>query len=164
MEGYTRTICDAKLGAVIICVTGGKLSEGINFSDELARAVIVVGMPYPNPNCPLLREKMAYLDRQFGNRPSYKSISPGRQHYEALCMRAINQAIGRSVRHAKDYAAVFLVDRRFTRPNIQQKLADWVAYGLQCTLGTNVLKISLGQAMKKLHEFFISAKKYTIQK
>lgn len=54
MEGYTRTICDAKLGAVIICVTGGKLSEGINFSDELARAVIVVGMPYPNPNCPLV--------------------------------------------------------------------------------------------------------------
>ncbi|VDP84313.1 unnamed protein product [Echinostoma caproni] len=124
------------VGALLICVIGGKLSEGINFNDELARAVIVIGMPYPNPNSPLLREKMAYLDRQFGSRP----------HYEALCMRAINQAIGRAVRHSKDYAAIFLVDRRFTRANIQQKLPDWVLRGL----------ISATQAMQRLDAFFVA--------
>ncbi|THD23124.1 Chromosome transmission fidelity protein 1 [Fasciola hepatica] len=161
MHGYTRTIMDAKSGALLICVIGGKLSEGINFSDELARAVIIVGMPYPNPNCPLLREKMAYLDRQFGNRPSYQSISPGRQHYEALCMRAINQAIGRAVRHAKDYAAVFLVDRRFTRPSVQQKLPQWVVRSLRWALGSNTVKMSASQAIGRLDEFFASAKQYT---
>ncbi|TPP67873.1 putative ATP-dependent RNA helicase DDX11 [Fasciola gigantica] len=161
MHGYTRTIVDAKSGALLICVIGGKLSEGINFGDELARSVIIVGMPYPNPNCPLLREKMAYLDRQFGNRPSYQSISPGRQHYEALCMRAINQAIGRAVRHAKDYAAVFLVDRRFTRPSVQQKLPDWVVRSLRWALGSNTVKMSAAQAIGRLDEFFASAKQYT---
>ncbi|CAH8491590.1 unnamed protein product [Heterobilharzia americana] len=54
-------------GALLLCVIGGKLSEGINFTDDLARVVIIIGMPYANPQSPLLREKMAYLDRHFTN-------------------------------------------------------------------------------------------------
>lgn len=35
-------------GAVLIGVCRGKLSEGIDFSDDAARCVIVYGIPYPN--------------------------------------------------------------------------------------------------------------------
>ena len=41
---------------------GGRLSEGINFSDELARSIIVLGLPYPNLKSPEMIEKMKYLD------------------------------------------------------------------------------------------------------
>jgi chromosome transmission fidelity protein 1 len=39
----------------LFCVFKGKLSEGIDFTDELCRAVIVVGVPYPDINDPLVK-------------------------------------------------------------------------------------------------------------
>lgn len=75
-------------GAILFSVVGGKLSEGMNFSDDLARCVIVIGMPYPNKNSPELAERMKYLDQKFGT-------GAGSEYYENICIKSVNQCIGK---------------------------------------------------------------------
>merc|ERR1719195_1672259 len=79
LKNFARSA--SKTGAVLLSVVGGKMSEGINFSDELGRCVIMVGLPYPNAHSPELKEKMSYLKA---------NVAPnaGKVHYENLCMKA----------------------------------------------------------------------------
>uniref|UniRef100_A0A3Q1FZG7 ATP-dependent DNA helicase DDX11 n=1 Tax=Acanthochromis polyacanthus TaxID=80966 RepID=A0A3Q1FZG7_9TELE len=110
-------------GALLFSVVGGKMSEGINFSDELGRCVVMVGMPYPNIKSPELQEKMSYLDKHL---PHSQGRSPGQALIENLCMKAVNQSIGRAIRHRGDYSSIVLCDRRYSRPATLSKLPTWI--------------------------------------
>lgn len=46
----------------MLCVVGGKLSEGINFSNDLGRCILMVGLPYPSLKSPELNERIDYLN------------------------------------------------------------------------------------------------------
>ena len=102
------------------------MSEGINFSDELARMVIVVGLPFANPNDPELKEKMRYLDRRSSNGNTAARGKAGAAYYEDICMNAVNQSIGRAIRHKDDFASIVLIDMRFNSERIASKLPQWL--------------------------------------
>ncbi|NXS06886.1 DDX11 helicase, partial [Neodrepanis coruscans] len=110
-------------GALLLSVVGGKMSEGINFSDDLGRCVIMVGMPYPNIKSPELQEKMAWIDK---STPRAAGPAPSKMLIENLCMKAVNQSIGRAIRHQKDFASILLLDHRYARPAIFNKLPQWI--------------------------------------
>ena len=82
-----------------MAVVGAKLSEGLNFADDLARAVVVVGLPYPNLASAELKERMKYvsssLQKQKKDKAKANGRDPGAELYENLCMRAVNQSIGK---------------------------------------------------------------------
>lgn len=124
LDKYAATIKKSKHGALLFSVVGGKLSEGLNFSDDLGRCVIVVGLPYANIMAADLKEKMAFLDRKEGQ-------GVGQQFYENLCMKAVNQCIGRAVRHRNDYATVLLLDERYGRASTKNALPDWIRRSLK---------------------------------
>lgn len=127
---YTKCIKHSKdpsspsNGALLLSVVGGKLSEGLNFSDDLGRCVCVVGLPFPNKASPELAEKMKHLDKIAAQESSNFT---GNEYYENLCMKAVNQCIGRSIRHINDYAAVLLIDERYSNERIQRKLPQWIS-------------------------------------
>ncbi|XP_030794761.1 ATP-dependent DNA helicase DDX11 isoform X2 [Rhinopithecus roxellana] len=98
-------------GALLLSVVGGKMSEGINFSDNLGRS-------------PELQEKMAYLDQTLPRAPG--QAPPGKNLVENLCMKAVNQSIGRAIRHQKDFASIVLLDQRYARPPVLAKLPAWI--------------------------------------
>lgn len=140
LNGYAKAIKHNQGGALLLSVVGAKLSEGLNFADDLGRGVIVVGMPYPNRNSPELQERMSYLDSTLG--PGF-----GSEYYENLCMKAVNQCIGRSVRHIRDYACVYLLDERYAREQIQRKLPQWISRHLK-------VATSYGQVQGGTAKFF----------
>lgn len=127
LDRYKKCVAE-KSPVLLISVVGGSLSEGIDFRDELCRCVILVGLPYPNRTDPILIEKMKYFDTRHKLQPT--SLD-GEGFYHASCMRAVNQSIGRAIRHSRDWASVLLIDERFTRRDIQDSLSDWIKTSLR---------------------------------
>ena len=48
---------------IMMCVSRGKLSEGLNFADNLARACLVIGIPYLLVNDSKVNLKKQFLDQ-----------------------------------------------------------------------------------------------------
>lgn len=134
---YYKTISDCKksptgtttvssrqnvTGAIFFAVYRGKVSEGLDFADENARAVINVSIPYPAFKDPRVTLKKEYNDRNSKG----GSLLPGNLWYETQAFRAMNQALGRCIRHRNDWGAVIFLDQRITLPRNIQKLSKWV--------------------------------------
>ena len=80
--------------ALLFAVIGGKLSEGLNFSDDLAHAVITINLPFVNLRSLELQEHMKYVNRlkmkfNLQRKPGQKDAASNL--YENMCMNAINQ-------------------------------------------------------------------------
>jgi len=94
-----RQTCPAakKKGAILFAVIGAKLSEGLNFSDDLARAVIIIGLPFANLGSPELKERLKYvkqLEEKRGIKREKGQKDAAAELYENMCMNAVNQSIG----------------------------------------------------------------------
>uniref|UniRef100_D8PZM3 ATP-dependent DNA helicase CHL1 n=1 Tax=Schizophyllum commune (strain H4-8 / FGSC 9210) TaxID=578458 RepID=D8PZM3_SCHCM len=143
-----------KPGALLFAVIGAKLSEGLNFADDLARSVVIVGMPYANLGSAELKERMAYVKRleerriREGKQVREKGAKDAAAElYENMCMNAVNQSIGRAIRHQGDWAALVLLDRRYANVAIRNKLPKWIGSGL-------TVADTYGMVIKELATFY----------
>lgn len=123
---------DKNRGALLFCVVGGKMSEGINFNDDLGRCVVMIGLPFANIKSGELQQKMSHYDQICKKVVDQgKSLSGGQQYYENLCIKGVNQSIGRAIRHKNDFAAILLLDRRYSsRNSIKTGLPGWIRQSL----------------------------------
>ncbi|PSC69785.1 Fanconi anemia group J-like protein [Micractinium conductrix] len=109
-------------GAVFFAVCRGKVSEGLDFADGNARGVIIVGIPFPAVKDLKVNEKKGFNDR---NQRALNLVS-GDTWYSQQAFRALNQALGRCIRHRLDWGAIMMVDERFKQPRNQKMLSRWV--------------------------------------
>ena len=110
-------------GAVFMAVCRGKVAEGLDFSDDNGRAVLVLGLPYPPFTDPCIELKRQFLDDQV--RAKSGTLS-GSKWYQLEAFRATNQAIGRVIRHSRDHGAVIFLDERFGDNMARQSLSKWL--------------------------------------
>ncbi|KAI4836528.1 hypothetical protein MKS88_004325 [Plasmodium brasilianum] len=132
-----------KNGCILFCVMNAKLSEGINFHDEICRNILIIGIPFfkherstTNPSKFTLDKNTLVLNyyKEYSREmlegdsdiPANKAedrqlilpeeISEMCRTYELkYAMKIINQCIGRSLRHTNDFSSYFFLDYRFTK-------------------------------------------------
>lgn len=70
----------------------------------------------------------------------------GDKWYSLEATRAVNQAIGRVIRHRHDYGVILLLDSRFDNFNVKANLSMWVR---------NRIKVAdrFGQVVGHLRDF-----------
>ncbi|XP_047959212.1 regulator of telomere elongation helicase 1 homolog [Salvia hispanica] len=155
IEDYMTKLKEANSGAVFFAVCRGKVSEGLDFADHAGRAVVITGLPFATLTDPKVRLKREYLDNQVHSR---KSINKGQgltgeEWYSQQTMRAINQAIGRVIRHRHDYGAIILCDERFSHSNRQSQISSWIRPHVKC-------HSKFGDVVYTLTRFFRDIKTY----
>lgn len=105
IKNYYKTITDYEekkskqnqTGSIFFAVCRGKVSEGIDFSDNRARAVLMVGIPFPN-----FFDLQIDLKKKFNDESKSLGLLPSGVWYSQQGYRALNQAIGRCIRHKDD--------------------------------------------------------------
>lgn len=127
----------------------------------------MVGLPFPNINTPEWKAKMQHVESvAYNSYPvqqtttfSSKLLSTAtedsarrafakaaaKSFYENACMRAVNQSIGRAIRHRNDYAVIVLVDRRYATSRIQEKLPGWIKSAIVPVQGGDVKRQGIAE-------------------
>lgn len=128
MEEYRELIQDTSAGprgkvdgALLLAVFRGKVAEGIDFKDNEARCVVTVGIPYAVRKDPIIEMKWEYNDEN-----TKRGLLKGSDWYSIQAFRALNQALGRCLRHINDWGAVLLIDERFLIQDNHNNLPKWV--------------------------------------
>ncbi|KAK7837842.1 regulator of telomere elongation helicase 1 like protein [Quercus suber] len=113
IEDYMAKLKDTSAsGAIFFAVCYGKVSEGLDFADQAGRAVVITGMPFATMNDP--------------------KVLTGEDWYNQQASRAVNQAVGRIIRHRHDYGAIILCDERFAHPYRQSQISLWIQPHIKC--------------------------------
>ncbi|XP_068118572.1 regulator of telomere elongation helicase 1 isoform X3 [Hyperolius riggenbachi] len=148
---YEKVQASTSSGASFFAVCRGKASEGLDFADYNGRAVIITGLPYPPRMDPRVVLKMQFLDEMRRQGVSGQYLS-GQEWYRQQASRAVNQAIGRVIRHRHDYGAIFLCDYRFAKSDSRAQLPSWVRPYLR-------VYDNFGHIIRDVSQFFRIAQK-----
>ncbi|WP_243678220.1 helicase C-terminal domain-containing protein [Vulcanisaeta distributa] len=107
---------------LIMAVAGGKLVEGVEYrlgTENLLGLIIIVGVPYPEPN-DYLDDVMEILAARLNDRKLAWELT-----YQWPAIVRIKQAVGRAFRSESDRALIILMDRRFREARLAKIFEDY---------------------------------------
>ena len=100
-------------GAVIFGVLNGKLSEGVDYSDNVLDSLVCIGLPLPPPSSKQ-DSLIDYFTKKFDRNRAWKyaSLQPA--------VNSILQALGRPIRKKEDRAIIVLLENRI----LERRVSD----------------------------------------
>ena len=111
LERFTPT--GAGIGFAVL---GGAFAEAIDLPGERLTGAFIatLGLPQVNPVNEQVRNRM---NAAFGQGYNYAYLFPG--------LRKVVQAAGRVIRTQLDHGVIYLIDDRFSRPEVVRLLPSW---------------------------------------
>ena len=91
-------------GGVLFAVVGGSFSEGVDLPGDELKGIIVVGLPFPEPNFEI-KALIEYYDKLYNKGWDYG--------YQNPTIAKIVQAAGRLIRTETDKGFILLLDNRY---------------------------------------------------
>jgi Rad3-related DNA helicase len=79
-------------GALLILTSTGSLASGLDFSDDVARTIIQVGIPFPNLGDPKTIMKKEYLDKLKMIKKDQNALN-GQKWYLLQATRLVNHLL-----------------------------------------------------------------------
>ncbi|KRY32954.1 TFIIH basal transcription factor complex helicase XPD subunit [Trichinella spiralis] len=135
LQNYIKA-CENGRGAILLSVARGKVSEGVDFSDHLGRAVVMLGVPYVYTESRIIRARLEYLRDQFNIKEN--------DFLTFDAMRQAAQCVGRALRNKTDYGLMIFADKRYSRSDKREKLPKWI----QEQLSASNLDLSIEEALQ----------------
>lgn len=117
MRAY-KLACENGRGAIMLAVARGRISEGIDFSGPMARAVVVLGMPFTNTTARSTQVRLRFMRETEDINESDWLLFDAARHAA--------QCLGRAIRGKDDYALLVLADKRFSRADRLNKMPKWL--------------------------------------
>jgi len=108
---------------LIMAVAGGKLMEGVEFKIDgrnILKSVVIVGVPYPEPNDFLEMFRGIVSTRLGSSELAWELV------YMWNALMKVKQAIGRAIRSENDRAFIILMDRRYLDSRLRKFIEDYL--------------------------------------
>lgn len=137
-------------GGLLFSVCRGSSSEGMDFTDDIARMVIIVGIPFANLGQDRVKLKKEFLDKYKYEKGEIRLT--GSEWYMQDAIRAVNQGLGRVIRHVNDYGAMIALDVRYKEMLSRKLFSGWLRESA-------IISEANEQYFTKLKNFFTVTKK-----
>ena len=146
---------------IFFSVYRGIASEGIDYSDDSARAVICIGIPFADFSDNRVKLKIEYLNKL---RHEDENLISGHEWYEADAMTAVNQSLGRVIRHINDFGTMICIDERYYQ--YEKYFSFWIRDYFEKHRNNNTIKIKdfLQEQREKFIDIIEENKKLSFQK
>jgi hypothetical protein len=108
--------------------TGGLAGGGGNSLQKVSAAgAKSSGHFFPRPEAASSSDAVNVVVGNAHNVAGHESLMvSGNEWYVSEAYRAVNQALGRCIRHGKDFGALILFDNRWTEGNVAKRLSKWL--------------------------------------
>jgi DNA excision repair protein ERCC-2 len=137
-------VLEGRGGALLLGVQGGSFSEGVDYANNLLRAIVIVGLPLGPPTVEVEALKTYYMAK-FGRERGldYAYVYPA--------LNKVLQSAGRAIRSETDRAVIVLMDGRLAEPRYRRRLPRDFVFRVSRSVADEARTFFYAPAMAVVH-------------